>query len=122
VRKHVPLLLLPTSPKEERGEAYDGDGSHDTNNNARYCATGQELEEGVSLEGPGGVSGGCHLHQRNEQEKAEGVEARQRLRGAQRRVGLIEHAAANVIDGIMSQAVAYAISPCSCVHSSLYKC
>jgi hypothetical protein len=39
LRKLV-LLLLPVSHEEERGKACDDDGSHDANDDARYCAAG----------------------------------------------------------------------------------
>jgi hypothetical protein len=55
------LLPLPVSYKEERGKACDGDGSHDANDDARYCAAGQGIGRGVVVGGPGGIRGGCHL-------------------------------------------------------------
>ena len=60
LRKLV-LLPLPVSHEEERAKACDGDGSHDANDDARYCAAGQGIGGGIVVGGPGGIRGGCRL-------------------------------------------------------------
>lgn len=57
LRRLIPLLL-PTSPEEERGDACDGNGSYDANNDARYCASRQGIGSRVVIGVLSGIRGG----------------------------------------------------------------
>lgn len=81
LRKPV-LLPLPVSHEEAHGNACDSDGSHDANDDGRYCAAGQRIWRGVGVGGPGGarrsIRGGYRLCRgrlglRNQRQGIEGV-------------------------------------------------